>query len=147
VGGLLDSFVSPRSPDQNSLTNELFLNPVFESAPLGQKENPMNRFTARLNRLSRFTVTSLTLLVLALSVALAEGWGDVGGPPTSTRVAVNSYHVLYADGSELLANGTYTTGGVSYSMPAATYDGYGDLCYSEGTTLFPDGSWETIPIP
>jgi hypothetical protein len=142
---LLDSIASPRSPDQNSLTNELFLNPVLESAPLGQKENPMHRFTARLSRLSRMTVASLTLLVLALSVALAEGWGDVGGPPTSTRVTVTAFHVVYANGSELLANGSYTTGGVTYSMPAAIYDGYDNLCYSEGTVLHPDGTWEVRP--
>ncbi|MCW3099325.1 MAG: hypothetical protein JWL77_4943 [Chthonomonadaceae bacterium] len=105
----------------------------------------MYRFTARLSRLSRFSVASLTLLVLALSVALAEGWGDVGGPPTSMRVAVNSYHVLYADGSELLASGSYTTGSVTYSMPAAICDANDDLCYSEGTVLYPDGSWEVLP--
>ncbi len=82
----------------------------------------MNTLTAGLRRFSRTTVVSLSLLVLALCVALAEGWGDVGGPPKFSVCAVTSAHVLYADGSELTASGTYTAGCVSYSVPAAAYD-------------------------
>jgi hypothetical protein len=101
----------------------------------------MNTLTARLRRFSRITVASLSLMVLAVSVCLAEGWGDIGGPPSSPPSTVTSSHVVYLDGSELTATGTYTSGGVSHSVPAASYDGAGNLNYSEGTVLHPDGSW------
>lgn len=100
----------------------------------------MNTLTARFRRFSRIATASLSLLVLALSVSFAEGWGNVGGPKFAPTT-VTAYHVVYADGSELLATGTYTTGGVSYSVPGATYDSAGNLNYSEGTVLHPDGTW------
>jgi hypothetical protein len=107
----------------------------------------MKSLITRLRHFSRFTVASLSLLVLALSIARAEGWGALGRPPTAARVDVTSAYVLYSDVSVLTPDGTYTTGGVSYSVPAATYDVFGDLCYSEGTILYPDGSWAYFPVP
>ena len=105
----------------------------------------MKSFTARLRRISHFSVTTLSLVVLVISVSLAQGWGNIK-PPTGP-VAANSLHVVYQDGSELTVDGVYTTGGVSYSVPAAVYDSYGDLFYSEGTVVYPDGSWETLSTP
>ncbi len=107
----------------------------------------MNTLTARLRRFSRITVSSLSLLVLAVSIALAEGWGDIGGPPKSSPSTVTSSHIIYVDGSELTATGTYTAGGAAHSVPSATYDMAGNLNYSEGTTLYPDGTWSRIPPP
>ena len=104
----------------------------------------MNTLTARLRRVSRITAASLSLLVLAVSVCLAEGWGNIDGPKSAPSV-VTSYHIVYVDGSELLASGTYTTGGVSYSVPAAVYDSAGNLDYSEGTVLYTNGTWAHFP--
>ena len=101
----------------------------------------MNTFTARVHRVARLATASIALLVLALSVAMAEGWGNVGGGPKAAPYTVTSSQIVYLDGSVLTRNGVYTTAGVSYSVPAATYDAYGDLCYSEGTMLMPDGTW------
>jgi len=104
----------------------------------------MNTITTRLRRISHFAVTTLSLVALVISVSLAQGWGDIKPPVGAT--AANSYHVLYQDGSELTVGGVYTTGGVSYSVPPAAYDTYGDLWYSEGTVVYPDGSWEHFPV-
>jgi len=104
----------------------------------------MNTITTRLRRISHFSVATLSLVALVLSVSLAEGWTDISRPWGA--VSANSYRVLYQDGSQLTASGVYTTGGVSYSEPPAVYDAYGDLCYSEGTVVYPDGSWENVPL-
>lgn len=100
----------------------------------------MHTLTAHLRRFSRISVASVSLLVLAVSVALAEGWGNIS-PPTAPPASVNWYHVVYTDGSQLYASGAYVTSGGSYSVPAASYDTAGNLNYSEGTVLHPDGTW------
>jgi len=104
----------------------------------------MKSFTARLRRISQLSVATLSLVGLIVSVSLAQGWGDIRRPWGVTTAT--TAHVLYQDGSELTAGGVYTTGGISYSVPAAVYDSYGDLCYSEGTVVYPDGTWEQFPV-
>ena len=104
----------------------------------------MNTITTRLRRISHFSVATLSLVALVISVSLAQGWGDIK-PPTFPVSATSSY-VHYQDGSALTPGGVYTTGGVSYSVPSAAYDSYGDLCYPEGTVVYPDGSWENFPM-
>ncbi|MCW3055174.1 MAG: hypothetical protein JWN14_4344 [Chthonomonadales bacterium] len=103
----------------------------------------MKSLTARLRRYSMTAVT-FSLIALVLTAAKAEGWGDIGKPPFAA-LTVDSSHIAYADGSVLTSVGAYTTGGVTYSVPAALYDGNDNLCYSEGTVLYPDGSWEHFP--
>ena len=65
----------------------------------------------------------------------------MGGGPKAAVASVSASLVTYLDGSTLTPNGIYTTGGVAYSVPAAFYDPYGDLCYSDGTILYPNGTW------
>src|ERR1700722_6073631 len=96
--------------------------------PCVERRILMNTFTARLHRFARITVASLSL-VLLLSICWAEGWGAVGKPPSPA--IVNSTYIIYVDGSELTATGTYTTGGVAYTVPPAVYDDYDDLWYSD----------------
>ena len=100
----------------------------------------MNTLNLRLRRFARVAAASVSLVVLALSISLAEGWGNIGGPK-SAAVRVTSAHVLYLDGSELLADGTYISSNVTSTVPAASYDADGALHYSEGTVLYTDGSW------
>jgi hypothetical protein len=106
----------------------------------------MNLLIVRLNRFFRVAVVSVSLTALLLTVCLAEGWGDVGGPPKFAAVSVTSFLVTYADGSTLTRDGTYTCGGVQYSVPPAEYNiNDGELDYSEGTILYADGTWVSGP--
>lgn len=104
----------------------------------------MNTLTLRLRRFARVAAATVSLVVLALSISLAEGWGNIGGPK-SAAVTVTTAHVVYLDGSELLPDGTYISDNVTYSVPAAFYDASGTLHYSEGTVLYADGSWTSPP--
>jgi hypothetical protein len=106
----------------------------------------MNRLTSRLHRFARIAAATVSLVVLALSAALAEGWGDVGGPKGAPSL-VTADHIVYDSGSELFPDGTYICDSVTHHMPAAAYDTAGNLHYSEGTVLHPNGTWESSYVP
>ena len=103
----------------------------------------MNTITTRIRRMTRAALLSLSLLTLALSVCMAEGWGYLR-PPTAFPSIVTTSHVVYTDGCELTVDGNYTRDGVTYSVPAATQTIFGDLHYSDGTTLHSDGTWSFV---
>jgi hypothetical protein len=100
----------------------------------------MKTFTGWTRRCFLAACVSVSLLTMALSVSLAEGWGDLRGP-RAAPASVTATEIVYLDGSELFPDGTYVYNSVTYSVTAAHYDSFNNLVYGDGTVLYSDGGW------